>query len=155
MTRRWPALTEAEKRQRNRAKDRARRGGRGYDGVTDEQIYRRDKWVCLMPECVCPDGAAIDPDLLGAGGPWAPSIDHITPLRDGGLDNSRNKRAAHQRCNNNANQQGQQDLASAGAVSRQPIPLTWTIGDILAAGDYRSGLVFATLEELRQYLLNR
>jgi len=137
MTRMWPVLTDAQKRQRSRVRDRQRRGGRGYDGITDEQIYRRDKWVCMMGECVCPDGTVIDPALLGTGDPWAPSVDHVIPLRDGGLDSAANKRAAHRRCNNNANEQDQQDLASAGAGWRSPAPLTWTLGDVLAAGDTR------------------
>jgi 5-methylcytosine-specific restriction endonuclease McrA len=137
-----------EKRQLTRARDRERRGGRGYDGVTDEQIYRRDKWVCLMPECVCPDGRAIDPELAGTGDPWAPSIDHVVPLRDGGLDNARNKRAAHARCNNSANEQDQAEEQAVRSGSWQPqlVPLT------AAAGELLGNSALAALEELRQAL---
>jgi 5-methylcytosine-specific restriction endonuclease McrA len=131
----------AEKRQRNRARDRERRGGRGYDGISDEQIYRRDKWVCLMPECACPDGTVIDPALAGTGGPWAPSIDHIVPLRDGGPDSARNKRAAHARCNNSANEQVHRELpALCGAE-----PLTWTTGDAAASAAIGAEAVKALL----------
>ena len=148
----------AEKRQRNRTWDRQRRGGRGYDGVTDEQIYRRDKWVCLMPVCLHTDEGGgvdrtIDAGLAGSGNVWAPSVDHVIPLRDGGLDNARNKRAAHHRCNNNANTQDQRDLVSAGAGMRNPGPLTQAIGDSLAAGDVRIGLETArALLRLRDML---
>lgn len=44
-------------------KKRLKRKRRGYDGVTDEQIYDRDGWQCQLPECLCPDGRAIDPAL--------------------------------------------------------------------------------------------
>lgn len=143
----WRRLpTEAEKRERSRARDREKRGGRGYDGIPDEQVYHRDKWVCMMPECLCPDGTAIDRALLGTGDPWAPSIDHVVPLRDGGLDNARNKRAAHIRCNNNANTRDQQDLTAAGCGSRQPYALTATVGDVLGS------TALAALEELRRAL---
>lgn len=138
--------TAAEKRERNRARGREKRGGRGYDGIPDEQIYRRDKWVCMMPQCVCPDGSAIDRALLGTGGPWAPSIDHAVPLRDGGLDNARNKRAAHIRCNNEANHEDQLDLRVTGSGLRVPqlAPLS------AAAGDVLGGTALAALEELRR-----
>jgi 5-methylcytosine-specific restriction endonuclease McrA len=148
----WRQRTPAEKRQRNRARDRQRRGARGYDGITDEQIYRRDKWVCLMPECVCPDGLLIDPGLRGTGDPWAPSIDHVIPLAQGGQDSAWNKRAAHARCNNNANEEGQRDLQAAGAGARQPFSLTSTIGDVLAAGDDRVRPALEALMRLRDTL---
>jgi 5-methylcytosine-specific restriction endonuclease McrA len=108
--------TADEQRQSYRVRDRERRGARGYDGITDEQIYRRDKWVCLMEQCLCPDGPVIDPALAGTGDPWAPSIDHVIPIGSGGLDCARNKRAAHARCNNNANEQEQRDLVPLRAA---------------------------------------
>jgi HNH endonuclease len=70
-----------------------------YDGVTDEAVYTRDKWTCRMPVCKCPDGRAIDPRLQGEDADWAPSIDHVVPLRFGGPDTGDNKRAAHRYCN--------------------------------------------------------
>lgn len=144
----WRVRTEAERRERSRARDREKRGGRGYDGVPDERIYHRDKWVCMMPACLCPDGTAIDRTLLGTGDPWAPSIDHAVPLRDGGLDNARNKRAAHIRCNNSANHEDQLDLVVAGSGLRVPqlAPLSAAVGDAL------SGTALAALEELRRAL---
>lgn len=70
-----------------------------WDGVPDTAIYTRDKWTCRMPVCLCPGGRAIDPRLRDTGQDWAPSIDHVQPLRDGGRDVAGNKRAAHNRCN--------------------------------------------------------
>jgi 5-methylcytosine-specific restriction endonuclease McrA len=99
-----------------RNRDRAQRGGRGYDGVADLQIFARDKWVCMMPVCLCPDGTLIDRALLGTGDPWAPSVDHIVPLSEGGLDNAANKRAAHIQCNSDANSEW---LATPGGRARQ------------------------------------
>ena len=63
------------------------------------KVYRRDNWECQMPECLCPDGRAIDPGLRGSNDPWAPSIDHITELGLGGEDDLPNLRAAHRYCN--------------------------------------------------------
>ena len=133
----WRVLDADELRQRSRVRDRAKRGGRGYDGVSDERIFARDKWVCLMPECVCPEGRAIDRELAGTGGEWAPSVDHIIPLSEGGADSARNKRAAHARCNNSANEAAQRELGDPGSP-REPVPLAWTIGDALA--DQAEGL---------------
>jgi hypothetical protein len=72
-----------------------------YDGVSDSAIYARDGWTCRMPECLCPDGRAIDRELDGRDDPcsWAPSIDHRVPVALGGRDDAPNKRAAHRRCN--------------------------------------------------------
>jgi len=79
-----------------------------YDGVTDFAIYRRDGWMCQMPECLHPDSreivagrkSRISASLPGASGdPWRPSIDHVVPLASGGRDDAVNKRAAHQLCN--------------------------------------------------------
>lgn len=146
---------------RNRVHDRTRRGGRGYDGVTDAEIYRRDKWVCLMPACLCPDGRAIDPGLAGIQEPWAPSIDHIVPLALGGLDNARNKRAAHAKCNHEDNSGRQRDPAWRKFQSdqdrrlmtdqdpRKPPLMTWTVADALAGrGDRQAGLVIQALVTL-------
>jgi 5-methylcytosine-specific restriction endonuclease McrA len=79
-----------------------------------------------MPECLCPDGRAIDPDLRGSTDMWAPSIDHIIPLAQGGRDSDGNTRAAHRRCNEAA--------AGIGAAVVRPDrpagPLTYSIADL-------------------------
>lgn len=151
-------MTPRPGKDRGRARRRAARGGRGYDGITDEQVYRRDKWVCLMPACACPDGRVIDPALTGLQEPWAPSVDHVIPLSQGGLDNAPNKRAAHAKCNQEAASEDQRDPEARrrqrerdiAADVRQPQPLTWTVAEILAvADDHRGGRVFLTMEELR------
>lgn len=96
-----PATRKARLEQ-TRVRRRARKGGgRTYDGVTDEAIWERDRWTCLMPRCLQPGGRAIDPAAAWPD-PWSPSIDHIQPLAQGGPDNAPNKRAAHLRCNASA-----------------------------------------------------
>ena len=86
------------KRQYVRARRRARKGaGKTYDGVTDEQIFERDRWECQMPACLHTAGRAIEPQL--DHGPWRRSVDHIVPLSRGGSDRQGNKRAAHLKCN--------------------------------------------------------
>lgn len=113
-----------------------RRRLRGYDGVTDQEIFVRDGWCCRMPKCLCPAGRAIEP---GRRSPdqWAASIDHIIPAASGGLDSAANKRAAHRFCNSVG-------ALPAQAVARVSIPpltaepvvlvaaeaeLTYNIGD--------------------------
>ena len=91
------------RRNRNRRKSRPD-GEATYDGVTDWAIYGRDGWLCQMPECRCPDGRPIDQAKTGnrpaaLNNPWRASIDHIVPLAENGRDDAPNKRAAHQRCN--------------------------------------------------------
>jgi hypothetical protein len=74
--------------------------------VNDFRIYERDFWACQMPECLHPEGRAIDPATYvrrpSQGepmDPWRASIDHIVPLAKGGWDIAANKRAAHALCN--------------------------------------------------------
>lgn len=101
------------------------------------RVYRRDNWTCRMPECLCPDGRAIDPALRGIDGPWAPSIDHITELARGGEDSLRNMRAAHKRCN------AEEAAALAPLIdgsTRPPEPLTTRIGDLYPELAERFGL---------------
>src|ERR1700723_2328184 len=96
--------------------------GSTYDGVTDAEIYRRDNWTCRMPRCLCPDGRAIDPGLASCPVSWAPSVDHVIPLVQGGRDDAANKRAAHQLCNADAAVEMSRRLNLALAPSLRPPP---------------------------------
>jgi 5-methylcytosine-specific restriction endonuclease McrA len=99
--------------------------GSTYDGVTDTEIYRRDNWTCRMPRCLCPvdeGGRAIDPELRGHAVSWAPSVDHVIPLAQGGRDDAANKRAAHQLCNADAAVALSRRLNQAQASSLRPPP---------------------------------
>ena len=100
--------------------------GSTYDSVTDTEIYRRDNWTCRMTRCLCPadkGGRAIDPELRGHGSqPWAPSVDHVIPLMQGGRDDAANKRAAHQLCNADAAVALSRRLNLAQAASLKPPP---------------------------------
>jgi 5-methylcytosine-specific restriction endonuclease McrA len=49
--------------------------------------------------------------LLGVDDPWAPSIDHVVPLFEGGRDMESNMRAAHKLCNNHAARRSGQSIA--------------------------------------------
>jgi 5-methylcytosine-specific restriction endonuclease McrA len=69
------------------------------DRSLDSAVYRRDRWQCQVPECLHPDGRAINPRLRGKDDPWAPSVDHVIPQVGGGADSMENLRAAHRWCN--------------------------------------------------------
>lgn len=93
---------------------------RGWDGVTDDQIFQRDGWQCRLAECLCPDGRDLDQSLRGAiGGPWVPAIHHIVRLTDGGLSSAGNKLAAHSRCSSMVNREIQRAQARGAA---DPVP---------------------------------
>lgn len=66
-------------------------------------VWIRDGWQCRMPVCLHPGGRAIDPELAGlAGVAWAPSVDHIVQVADGGTNAWANLRSAHYACNDAA-----------------------------------------------------
>jgi hypothetical protein len=69
------------------------------DYVSDQQIWERDGWICMIPGC----GLPIDPELKWPD-PSSASIDHIIPRTRGGdhlpdWDSAHNKRSAHLICN--------------------------------------------------------
>jgi hypothetical protein len=84
----------AAARARRKARVRARRlrHSSTWDGVTDEQILERDKWMCWICH-----------RKIGKTFKWphprSASIDHELPLALGGDDTALNKRAAHLGCN--------------------------------------------------------
>lgn len=82
---------------RSRTSARARRAivASTWDGVTDEQIWERDSWKCLIPGCKL---GLVRRDRKYPH-PLSPSVDHIAPLSRGGTDISQNKRSAHLVCN--------------------------------------------------------
>lgn len=93
-----PAEAYQKKLDASRARRRQQKGASSpWDGVTDEAIYARDNWTCMVRNCLCPDGRAIDRNV--DTGSWRKTIDHIIPLALGGSDRSDNKRAAHLLCN--------------------------------------------------------
>ena len=63
-----------------------------WDGVSDEEILERDKWMCWI--CKRRIGKT-----LKYPHPRSASIDHLIPLALGGDDTAFNKKAAHIRCN--------------------------------------------------------
>lgn len=65
------------------------------------RVFEKSRWTCQMPVCLAED-RSIDADLAGVDDPWAPTIDHVVRLADGGRDAPDNMRAAHKLCNNHA-----------------------------------------------------
>lgn len=90
----------------SKASTRARKAQRRltWDGVTDQQIFGRDGWVCRIPGC----GRPIQPGLRHPD-PMSASVDHIVPLSRGGDDVAANKRAAHLVCNTRRGAQMHED----------------------------------------------
>lgn len=126
----------------SKASTRARKARRRltWDGVTDQQIFERDGWRCLIPGC----GRPIQHDLRHPD-PISASIDHIVPLSRGGDDTEANKRAAHLVCNT---RRGARDIVLVPVVrarrSKQgvrdivPVPvLVITPEPVLAVDDGR------------------
>lgn len=63
-----------------------------FDGVTDAEIFERDRWMCWL--CRKRIGKS-----FRYPHPRSASIDHVLPLSRGGDDTALNKRAAHLFCN--------------------------------------------------------
>ncbi len=126
-------MAQGQHRRTNQRRKQRPDGEATYDGVTDWMIYNRDGWLCQMPECLRPEGREIERGRAGragmvsanrpgqAGDPWRASIDHITPLAEGGRDDAPNKRAAHALCNE----------AKEGHWGRGQRRLSYTIGDVI------------------------
>jgi len=90
-----------------------------WDGVTDQQILKRDEWACQIPGC---ELGPIQVDMVHPH-PLSPSIDHIVPLSRGGDDTQANKCAAHLACNvrrGNAVHDGEPRVVRTLAPARKP-----------------------------------
>jgi hypothetical protein len=87
---------------------RSQRHQETWDGVTDEQIFKRDRWQCG----IC--GQRIGKSFSYPH-PRSKSIDHVVPLIEGGDDTAANKRAAHLLCNTmRRDRGGNEQLAMIG-----------------------------------------
>lgn len=87
---------------------RSQRRAETWDGVTDEQIFERDRWRCG----IC--GQRIGKSFK-APHPRSKSIDHVVPLIEGGDDTAANKRASHLLCNTaRRDRGGNEQLAMIG-----------------------------------------
>jgi hypothetical protein len=69
-----------------------RRTGEGMTGWLRAEIFNRDGWICGICR------KKVDPDLRYPD-PMAPSLDHIVPVAEGGLNEAANLRLTHLRCN--------------------------------------------------------
>lgn len=86
-----PRYAESPDRRRKIAMRQARQ--RSGDKPTVQRLALRDGWSCHL----C--GARVDPSLIGTKDKMRPSVDHLVPISDGGLDEMANTRIAHLRCN--------------------------------------------------------
>lgn len=79
-----------------------------WDGVTDAEIFERDRWRCG----IC--GQRIGKSLKYPH-PRSKSVDHVVPLVAGGDDTAANKRASHLDCNRRRGHRGgDEQLAMIG-----------------------------------------
>jgi hypothetical protein len=95
-----PAQRRAREKTRALARSRKRRlllGAAAWDGVTDQEIFERDKWMCRIDKCLF-GSRRINPKRKYPD-PRSASVDHILPVVHGGDDTQFNKRASHLRCN--------------------------------------------------------
>lgn len=85
---------ESKRRQRHRARDRRRTRTRAQwvEDVNRSDLYERDGWICGI--CGDPVDQHADPQT-----DWAPSLDHVVPLSQGGDHSYANSRTAHRWCN--------------------------------------------------------
>lgn len=69
-------------------------------GITLEKLYRRDNGKCYLCGCVCDwnDYERRDNGTFIAGGSY-PSIDHVVPLKKGGVHSWENIKLACRKCN--------------------------------------------------------
>lgn len=69
-----------------------RRTGEGMTGWIRAEIFERDGWKCgICRQKVAPN--------LRYPDPMAPTLDHIVPVSEGGLNEAANLRLTHLRCN--------------------------------------------------------
>jgi hypothetical protein len=107
-----------------KASARARKLGRKtWDGVTDEQIWDRDDWACLIPGCTL---GPLRADLKYPH-PLSPSIDHIVPKSraadDFPWDVQENKRGAHYFCNTSRSNRMTAEETRAGQAIMALVPM--------------------------------
>lgn len=86
----------AKKRSGVSIRNRCRKYGVYYDPtVTSERVFERDRYICQICGLVC------DPSdkSWGTLGPYAPTVDHILALANGGTHTWGNVQCAHAICN--------------------------------------------------------
>jgi hypothetical protein len=104
-----------------------------------------------MPACLHPadeGGRAIDPSLAGTVHDWAPTLDHIIPLRTRRSYRAEDLRAAHRKCNMEDGKQNHPDRETADVAQ------TWSHradGTVAAAVDARTHTALLGIyDQLRQ-----
>jgi 5-methylcytosine-specific restriction endonuclease McrA len=114
-------IISAGRRQRRtvRCRERRLRHAETWDGITDEEILKRDGWRCQVPECLY-GSRKINPRYKYPH-PRSKAVDHIVPLSLGGDDTAVNKRAAHHGCNMaRGNRMGHEQLPLFGSTREAP-----------------------------------
>ncbi|KKL96855.1 hypothetical protein LCGC14_1840280 [marine sediment metagenome] len=76
-----------------KSRERARLRGAMMEPVDPIKVFERDSWRCQL--CLCKTMKA----KRGTRHPWAPEMDHIIPLSNGGEHSYRNTQCACHACN--------------------------------------------------------
>ena len=98
-----------------------------YGQWVRQTVYERDRWVCgICGEGV--DAARVLPDPLCA------TLDHITPLADGGTNELSNLRLAHYRCNHRRGNETRNHARTAADTDRDPRAARQSITATAAGG---------------------
>lgn len=99
-TKRTLCSEECAKRRQNRRKDkRIRRDKRIDKDISLSRLYERDNGRCWICGGVCDTEDFTERKGIKICGEAYPSIDHVIPVCDGGLDAWENVKLAHRRCN--------------------------------------------------------
>lgn len=111
---------------RGRDVRRARKAGAEREHFRRQEVFRRDGWTCRL--CLSPINPHAEvPD------PWAPTVDHVVPLANGGSHALDNLQPAHFICNSI---KGNRDIVGV-SWSGSHAQRTWTTTEgPIAAGPY-------------------
>jgi hypothetical protein len=95
------------RRDTNRRKNLKRRSKRGTGRFTLAELGERDGWRCHL----C--GKRVNPKLSGIH-PKGPTVDHLVPVSEGGVDELSNVALAHHLCNSTRGTRGEVQLRLVG-----------------------------------------
>lgn len=92
----------------NKYRTRARRIVKRNVVLIDELVFERDRWKCMVPQCLYPGRKCTPPD--GTRDPMSASLDHVIPLSwfDDALEGHtyENSQCSHLQCNIVKNNRG-------------------------------------------------
>lgn len=89
----WQDANPDKVRKSRRAARIARQNAPKGIPYEDTQVFIDDNWTC----CLC--HKPVDKSSTVADSPWAPTLEHLTPISRGGADCRTNVALSHRRCN--------------------------------------------------------